>query len=55
MGSAALFEAARSIRDWSLNEGRSGTPTIKPTEVYASLVFITYVPKAVLWLPKMFY
>ena len=39
MGSAALFEAARSIRDWSLNEGRSGTPTTKPTEVYATLVF----------------
>ena len=39
MGSAALFEAARSIRDWSLNEGRSGTPSVKPTEVFASLVF----------------
>jgi glutamine synthetase len=42
MGSAALFEAAKSIRDWSLNEGRAssnGKPNGKAVEAYASLVF----------------
>jgi glutamine synthetase len=39
MGSAALFEAAKSIRDWSLNEGRGPTSTAKAVEAYASLVF----------------
>jgi glutamine synthetase len=43
MGSAALFEAAKSIRDWSLNEGRAstsnGTSNGKAVDVYASLVF----------------
>ena len=39
MGSAALFEAAKSIRDWSLNEGRTSTSPVKAVEAYASLVF----------------
>ena len=39
MGSAALFEAAKSIRDWSLNEGRASSSTAKAVEAYASLVF----------------
>jgi glutamine synthetase len=43
MGSAALFEAAKSIRDWSLNEGRASTSNGKSNgkavEAYASLVF----------------
>ena len=43
MGSAALFEAAKSIRDWSLNEGRASTANGKSNgkavDAYASLVF----------------
>ena len=39
MGSAALFEAARSIRDWSINEGRTSATPSKAIEAYASLVF----------------
>ena len=43
MGSAALFEAAKSIRDWSLNEGRASTlngkSNGKAVDAYASLVF----------------
>jgi len=43
MGSAALFEAAKSIRDWSLNEGRASTSNGKSNgkavDAYASLVF----------------
>ena len=43
MGSAALFEAAKSIRDWSLNEGRASTANGKSNgkavDSYASLVF----------------
>jgi glutamine synthetase len=39
MGSAALAEAAKSIRDWSLTAGRAPAATIKATEVFGSLVF----------------
>jgi glutamine synthetase len=39
MGSAALFEAARSIRDWSLNEGRVISTPVNAAEVFATLVF----------------
>ncbi len=39
MGSAALFEAAKSIRDWSLNEGRVVTTPTNAAEVFAKLVF----------------
>ena len=39
MGSAALSEAAKSIRDWSINEGRAANVPSKSVEAYASLVF----------------
>jgi glutamine synthetase len=39
MGSAALSEAAKSIRDWSINEGRAAVVPSKAAEAYASLVF----------------
>jgi len=39
MGSAALAEAARSIREWSLNEGRASTSPSKTAEAFGSLVF----------------
>jgi glutamine synthetase len=40
MGSAPLSEAIKSIREWSLNEGRVSTaPTVKATDVFGSLVF----------------
>jgi glutamine synthetase len=39
MGSAALSEAAKSIRDWSTNEGRAAAVPSKSVEAYASLVF----------------
>jgi len=38
MGSSALAEAAKSIRDWSLVE-RPSTPTVKAADVFGSLVF----------------
>jgi glutamine synthetase len=40
MGSAALSEAIKSIREWSLNEGRVSTAsTVKATDLFGSLVF----------------
>ena len=39
MGSAALSEAVKSIRDWSLNEGRASTSPSKAAEDFGSLVF----------------
>jgi glutamine synthetase len=39
VGSVALSEAARSIREWSINEGRSTAAIPKATELYGSLVF----------------
>ncbi len=40
MGSAALSEAIKSIREWSLNEGRVSTAsTVKATDAFGSLVF----------------
>src|SRR5678816_3783677 len=39
MGSAALAEAAKSIRDWSLANGVHTPPTVKATEVFGSLCF----------------
>src|SRR5688572_11343989 len=39
MGSAALSEAAKSIRDWSVTEGRAPVTPSKSAEAYASLVF----------------
>jgi len=39
MGSAALSEAIKSIRDWSINEGRASVKPAKATDTYGSLVF----------------
>src|SRR6476620_4241736 len=39
MGSAALAEAAKSIRDWSLANGTHTSPAIKATELFGSLCF----------------
>jgi len=39
MGSVALFEAAKSIRDWSIYEGRAGARPGKAVELFAALVF----------------
>src|SRR5688572_21931668 len=39
MGSAALSEAAKSIRDWSLNDRTSTTPAVRAADVFGSLVF----------------
>jgi glutamine synthetase len=39
MGSAALFEAAKSIRDWSVNEGRAASTPTNAADVFAKLVF----------------
>src|SRR5678816_3362365 len=39
MGSAALAEAAKSIRDWSLANGTHTSPAIKATDVFGSLCF----------------
>src|SRR5215213_9704292 len=39
MGSAALSEAIKSIREWSMTEGRTTTTPTKATEAFGSLVF----------------
>src|ERR671914_497609 len=39
MGSAALSEAIKSIRDWSMNEGRASITPAKAGEIFGSLVF----------------
>src|SRR6188474_3035256 len=39
MGSAALAEAAKSIRDWSLSDRTSTTPAVRAADVFGSLVF----------------
>jgi glutamine synthetase len=39
MGSAALAEAAKSIREWSLANGVHTPPTVKATELFGSLCF----------------
>jgi glutamine synthetase len=39
MGSAALSAAAKSIRDWSITEGRTNTLPTKVTDAFGSLVF----------------
>ncbi len=40
MGSAALREAVKSIREWSLTEGKtSTTPSVKAADAFGSLVF----------------
>ena len=39
MGSAALSEAIKSIRDWSMNENRVATSPAKAGDLFGSLVF----------------
>jgi glutamine synthetase len=39
MGSAALSAAAKSIRDWSITEGRTNTVPTKVTDAFGTLVF----------------
>ncbi|HEX5108418.1 MAG TPA: glutamine synthetase III [Vicinamibacterales bacterium] len=39
MGSAALAEAAKSIRDWSVIDRASTTPAVRAADVFGSLVF----------------
>ena len=39
MGSAALSEAAKSIRDWSISASRTSTPPANAAEAFGSLVF----------------
>jgi glutamine synthetase len=39
MGSAALAEAAKSIRDWSLTDRTSTSPAARGADVFGSLVF----------------
>ena len=39
MGSAALAEAAKSIRDWSLADRTSSAPAVRAADVFGSLVF----------------
>jgi glutamine synthetase len=39
MGSAALAEAAKSIRDWSVIDRTSTTPAVRAADVFGSLVF----------------
>jgi glutamine synthetase len=54
MGSAALAEAVKSIRDWSMTEGRTALPTpSKAAEQFGALVFNDQVQQA--RLPKAVY
>jgi glutamine synthetase len=39
MGSAALSEAIKSIRDWSMNENRAATTPTRAGDLFGSLVF----------------
>jgi glutamine synthetase len=39
MGSAALSEAVKSIREWSMSEGRASSSPVKATAVFGSLAF----------------
>jgi glutamine synthetase len=39
MGSSALSEAAKSIRDWSVNEGRTSSTPVNAAEIFAIRVF----------------
>jgi len=39
MGSAALFEAAKSIRDWSINGAKKSSSPVNAAEIFATRVF----------------
>jgi glutamine synthetase len=53
MGSAALGDAIKNIRDWSLTEGRHARPPARVSDVFGSLVFNDQVQQA--RLPKAIY
>ena len=53
MGSAALGDAIKSIRDWSMVEGRNQKQPIRVSDVFGSLVFNDQVQQA--RLPKAVY
>ena len=53
MGSAALGHAVKSIRDWSMTEGRAAKQPVRVSEVFGSLVFNDQVQQA--RLPKAVY
>jgi len=53
MGSAALAEAAKSIRDWSLADRTSSAPAARGADVFGSLVFTDKLQKE--RLPKAAY
>jgi glutamine synthetase len=53
MGSAALGDAIRNIRDWSMTEGRQAKPPVNVSDVFGSLVFNDQVQQA--RLPKVAY
>ena len=53
MGSAALGDAIRSIRDWSMTEGRQARQPARVSDVFGSLVFNDQVQQA--RLPKAVY
>ena len=39
MGSSVLSEAAKSIRDWSINEGRASSTPVNAAQIFATRVF----------------
>jgi glutamine synthetase len=53
MGSAALGDAIKNIRDWSMTEGRSTSRPARVSDVFGSLVFNDQVQQA--RLPKAVY
>jgi glutamine synthetase len=53
MGSAALGDAIKGIRDWSMTEGRQAKQPVRVSDVFASLVFNDQVQQA--RLPKPAY
>jgi glutamine synthetase len=53
MGSAALGDAIKNIRDWSMTEGRQAKLPARVSEVFGSLVFNDHVQQA--RLPKAVY
>ena len=53
MGSAALAEAAKSIRDWSLADRTSSAPAVRAADAFGSLVFTDKLQKE--RLPKAAY
>jgi glutamine synthetase len=53
MGSAALGDAIKNIRDWSMTEGRQAKPPARVSDIFGSLVFNDQVQQA--RLPKAVY